>query len=222
MLEEKMQITDKQKVIDNTQPAGLQKHQNKQQLILNNKHENNAINHQFKRELPKPVKSAVPQIQVLEDKEEETPELVEDTAHEWVDVKRKRNFRKSKKTIYGVAGPLSEQNNQIITAAPRHLWFHIGKLDLKTNKEMLLNYLEAKFSNEKFMVEMLPKRDEAKSISFKVGASFKLKEDMEKAENWPTGVAVRRFTFFRKSEGTHISSKQDSHQIGSYVAPKGK
>lgn len=71
-------------------------------------------------------------------------------------------------------------------------------MSLDTECESIEQYLKSKFSNRQFRVENLPKRDNAKSIAFKVTADEDLFSYLMNAEIWPTGVLVKKFHFLRK------------------------
>lgn len=84
------------------------------------------------------------------------------------------------------------------SAAVSKAWLHIGKVGKGTSEQIVLQHLKTNFPNESFTVEALPVRDDANSVSFKVGADMRLLNELTKPEIWPKGVTVKRFRFFRQ------------------------
>ncbi|XP_045464834.1 uncharacterized protein LOC123674052 [Harmonia axyridis] len=67
------------------------------------------------------------------------------------------------------------------SSAKQKVWIHIGKI----------------FPGHSFSIEALTPKNESNSISFKVGGDMKLIDELYKSENWPEGITVRRYKFFR-------------------------
>lgn len=88
-------------------------------------------------------------------------------------------------------------------------WLHVGKVTLNTTSSQIRAHLSGKFPKEDFEIEALPKRDDARSLSFKVGARFSLLEDLNRPEIWPAGVLIRRFKFFRKTGASASSGSRE-------------
>lgn len=84
------------------------------------------------------------------------------------------------------------------SAAVSKAWLHIGKVGRGTSEQIVLQHLKANFPNESFTVGALPVRDDANSVSFKVGADMRLLNELTRPEIWPKGVTVKRFRFFRQ------------------------
>ncbi|KAK9877694.1 hypothetical protein WA026_019375 [Henosepilachna vigintioctopunctata] len=103
---------------------------------------------------------------------------------------------KRKSVIHGslTAGP-----NMSFASAVRRAWLHVGKVSLGTEPKTIEKYLREIFPGNTFTVEPLPRREEASSMSFKVGAELEILEELNKPNIWPKGVSVRRFRFFRQS-----------------------
>lgn len=64
-----------------------------------------------------------------------------------------------------------------------------------TNRD---KYLRENFTGESYIVEQLPKRENARSVSFKTGVPFEIKEQIMDAKNCPRGVLIRTFTIFSR------------------------
>lgn len=84
----------------------------------------------------------------------------------------------------------------------QRIWVHVGRVQLHTTEEAIKKHLELVFPGRNFIIERLSARQDAKSLSFKIGGDFDLKEKLYMSENWPNGVTIRRFTFFRGSSAS--------------------
>ena len=93
-------------------------------------------------------------------------------------------------------------NNNSFAGVTKRAWLHLGKVQLNTTAEQVQNYLQTTFPNKQFIVEQLPTRENANSISFKIGADYSLLEELQNEENWPENVTVRRYSFFREKSRT--------------------
>lgn len=113
------------------------------------------------------------------------------------DKKSHNSYRLRQKIVWGNTDTAGTALQDTIVAAGRLAWLHVGKLKIGTEAEQLRRYLADKFPNHEFTIEALPKHENARSVSFKVGADFGLLDTLTKASSWPTGVAVKRFMFFR-------------------------
>lgn len=102
---------------------------------------------------------------------------------------------KKSKQIIGDSDP--KELNCGFSAATKKAWLCIGKVNKGTKPDTIRTYLQQKY-NRNFTVEALPTRDDAVSVSFKLGADFDLLAQLENCANWPKGVIVKRFTFFRQ------------------------
>ncbi|XP_063921238.1 uncharacterized protein LOC135136039 [Zophobas morio] len=79
-------------------------------------------------------------------------------------------------------------NNNSFAEVTKRAWLHLGKVQLNTTPEQVQNYLQTTFPNKQFIVEQLPTRENANSISFKIGADYSLLEELQNEENWPENV----------------------------------
>ncbi|CAH0563063.1 unnamed protein product [Brassicogethes aeneus] len=87
--------------------------------------------------------------------------------------------------------------HQSFAAAVKKAWLCISKIKIGTQAGEIQNYLKNKFPSKEFTVEELPRRKEATSMSFKLGADMELLEELHKPETWPNGIYIKRFYFFR-------------------------
>lgn len=86
---------------------------------------------------------------------------------------------------------------------------YVGNLDLSTTEDDLLGYLKKKLPDDKFAVEILPKRVNARSIAFKVTVHSNRFSSLMDESFWAAGVKVKKFYFLRKkSEGATVLSIQ--------------
>lgn len=103
--------------------------------------------------------------------------------------------------------PDNAGDNQIVGAAEsgvrsfagvaRRAWFYVGRVKTEATAEDVGEYLGSKFCGRSFDVQMLPKRADSNSVSFRVGADVELMDKLSEPATWPCGVVVRRYRFFR-------------------------
>lgn len=67
-----------------------------------------------------------------------------------------------------------------------------------TNSDAL-DHLKNTFPDQKISVEDLPKRDTAKSRAFKIAVDADMFVSVISGVNWPNGIIVKKFHFFRRS-----------------------
>lgn len=110
--------------------------------------------------------------------------------------------KKTRRTdiITGTAEPCNRVTSPTFASAVRHAWLYVGRVGTHVREEDVAKYLQEKFPNENFLVTTLPKRENAHSVAFKVGADMDLLDDLSRAETWPRGVLVKRFRFFRDKQ----------------------
>lgn len=101
-----------------------------------------------------------------------------------------------------VRGNQPPSNEDPFKAAVKSTYVYVGNLALDTQCTNIENYLKTKFNDRQFKVENLPKRDNAKSIAFKVTVDEDLFSDLLNANIWPKGVYVKKFHFLRRANGT--------------------
>ncbi|KAK9887516.1 hypothetical protein WA026_023067 [Henosepilachna vigintioctopunctata] len=97
-----------------------------------------------------------------------------------------------------IKGTRATKYENSFAGVEQRAWIHVGKVKLKTAKEEIENHLQQIFPGRSFVVEALPARNEANSMSFRVGGDMDLIDELYNSANWPCGVTIRRFTFFRK------------------------
>lgn len=118
----------------------------------------------------------------------------------------KRNLSSSSKM--GVEGRSTRGKDNAVTGtdidsstfsgAPKRAWFYVGRVGENVKESQIEEHLKGKFPGQHFTIEKLPTRVETGSIAFKIGADISLLSDFYKPQNWPLGVVVKRFRFFRE------------------------
>lgn len=103
--------------------------------------------------------------------------------------------RRNKKKVPSVIGTNNDET--LIKAAPKKAWFFISRLRQDTTTEDLQKYLSHKFNGENLICTKINTTDT--SSSFRVGANYNLKEQIEDPKFWPSGVQVRKYIFQRKA-----------------------
>ena len=86
------------------------------------------------------------------------------------------------------------------------MWLYVGKAKLESTESMVREYLEKRFPGREFVVSKV-ERQSVSTSSFKVGADFDLKDDLYRAETWPSGIMIRRFNF-RTEKKQHESEAE--------------
>lgn len=111
----------------------------------------------------------------------------------------KNDSNKHKVKIVRGTGTVENVNKELLfSAAARRAWIYLGRVDHNTRAEQISKYLQNKFPLHNFQVEELPKRAEATSVSFKIGADVTLMDELYNAQLWPAGVLVKKFVFLRR------------------------
>ncbi|KAK9875290.1 hypothetical protein WA026_007687 [Henosepilachna vigintioctopunctata] len=75
-----------------------------------------------------------------------------------------RPGRGRREVIQGNSQPSSSLS---FDGAVKRAWLHIGRAKIGTQPHHIVDYLKSRFPDKTFTVEMLPKRDDALSVSFK-------------------------------------------------------
>jgi hypothetical protein len=119
---------------------------------------------------------------------------LEDGSPDWTDVVRKKRNYQNSQTIRGKAKSLN------LSAAPRKIYIYAGHFELNIEEKAILEHLQTIFPQKHFQVERLPRRENAKSVAFKVTADYDLLQQMNNDEICPEGVLIKRFIFFSKRE----------------------
>lgn len=107
--------------------------------------------------------------------------------------REKRSGERNEKSVTGTS-----TGSSTFLCAQRRAWMYVGRVGEKVQESEIEQHLNEKFPDEEFSIEKLSKRDiMSNSSSFKIGASLSLVDELYKPQNWPAGVVVKRFRFFR-------------------------
>lgn len=90
-----------------------------------------------------------------------------------------------------------EKNHPTFSSVRQRIWLHIGRVQPNTTEDDIQKHLNGIFPGRVFVIEALKRGETASSIAFKIGGDSDLMEQLYESENWPNGVTIRRFTFFR-------------------------
>lgn len=82
-------------------------------------------------------------------------------------------------------------------AVARRAYLYIGKVNPGASKDTIVKYIRNKAPGVDFVVDELPKREEALSRAFKLTMDFTLLETFNRSDFWPQGVIVKRFFQFK-------------------------
>lgn len=116
----------------------------------------------------------------------------------WTTVGNQRKRSRNRSAIEGNSDIVNLPPDAVFTSAEKKAWLYVGRVSLKATEDNIKNFLVQKFPNREFTVNMLPKREDAGSIAFKVSTDISLINELQKPEIWPQGVLVRRYQFFRQ------------------------
>ena len=161
-------------------------------------------------------------INLTKDLHDEAKDISMDEANPANDIKVNREVKKTnrispdklnkKKTINTEGQPTRRKRNVYIvgknedhktngdmnfSAAVKKGWVYVGRTNLNTTRQNVHDYLNKKYPDNNFQVEELASNPNAGSKSFKVGTEIGLLDELYKGENWPKGVLIKRFQFFR-------------------------
>lgn len=78
-------------------------------------------------------------------------------------------------------------------AVARRAQLYIGNINPNANRDSIEQYIRERLPNNDFILDDLPKREEALSRAFKLTIDFSLLETLNKPDFWPQGVIVKRF-----------------------------
>lgn len=98
----------------------------------------------------------------------------------------------------GVYGTAKVQGQGL--AAERRLWLYVGRCRTDVTEDELTSFLGKKSPGYTFEVTKL--HSQGKSASFRVSASYELRDTLYDPSFWPENILVRRFNFFRKGNPT--------------------
>jgi hypothetical protein len=138
---------------------------------------------------------------VWKERDNRHSQTLEDGSSDWTDVVRKKRNYQNSQTVRGKAKSLN------LSAAPRKIYIYAGNFELNTEEKAILEHLQTTFPHKQFQVERLPRRENAKSVAFKVTADYDLLQQMNNDEIWPEGVLIKRFIFFRNKNTEQIKAQ---------------
>lgn len=107
-------------------------------------------------------------------------------------IKRKTNV------VIGSGEKSGEAGKLTFAGAVRRAWLYVGRAEVNTSPQQVLDHLRGCFPDHNFDVEALPMRDDAKSVAFRIAADLTLIDELRRPEVWPAGIVVKRYRFFRK------------------------
>lgn len=106
-----------------------------------------------------------------------------------------QNDTRSKRII--IRGSAQPEGTTFSAVNKQRIWLSVSKVGETTGEE-IKTYLEDKFDGHTFIVESLPKHEQAVSSAYKVGADMDLMDQLYTGSTWPEGVLVQRYNFFRR------------------------
>lgn len=126
-----------------------------------------------------------------------------DVAFQLVKNKRKIEKPKDRKRndvkVVGSSESIESTNDSVgFSAVTKRAWLHISRMKPEVDCEHIRRHLCQKFPGEEFIIDRIQGIEKASSIAFRVGADFKLLDDLNRPETWPIGVIVKRFRFLRR------------------------
>lgn len=78
-------------------------------------------------------------------------------------------------------------------AVARRAQLYIGNVNPNASEDSITQYIKARIPNNEFVLDRLPKRDEAMSKAYKLTTDFEILDILNKPDFWPQGVIVKRF-----------------------------
>lgn len=73
---------------------------------------------------------------------------------------------------------------------------YVSRVDVRVEEADVVAYLVEKFPGGTLTAERLSRRDEAGSVTFKVGADMGILDELIRPETWSKGVLVKRLFLF--------------------------
>lgn len=113
--------------------------------------------------------------------------------HKKESISTKNSPKKTRKEME-IVGTSKDQGPSL--AADRRLWIYVGRCRQDLAAEEISSYLKSRSPGYHFEVEKLESK--GKNSSFKVGASFDLRETLYEPSYWPENIVIKRFRFFRQ------------------------
>lgn len=116
-------------------------------------------------------------------------------------INRSRNNQRD--VVHGVAPTPTVavgSNQDSFAGVARRAYLYIGNINPNTSKDSVASYIKQKQPNCSYVLDELPRRDNALSRAFKLTIDFTMLETFNKPDVWPQGVIVKRFFRLRKSQ----------------------
>lgn len=82
-------------------------------------------------------------------------------------------------------------------AVARRAYFYIGNVNINTKTDHICNYLRKKCPDQLFVLDELPKREQAQSKAYKLTTDFTLMDTINNPQFWPQGIIIKKF--FRRN-----------------------
>lgn len=119
----------------------------------------------------------------------------------YIPPKNKINNKRRNSVIVGTGdnGAAGELDDVSFGAPRRRLWLYVGRCKNSTTEGQVTSYLTSKNPEHTFEVTKLTSK--GVNSSFRVSASYDLKETLYRPDFWPQGIVVKQFKFFRQDTG---------------------
>lgn len=134
-------------------------------------------------------------------------EEINGTNEEWSKVLGRKKYKNSAGTSV-IRGRASSSTVPGLKAAPKKVFIYAGNFEVSTDDRQLDDYLQRKFPQREITIEKLPKRENAKSVAFKITADHDLLNVLNDSEIWPENILIKRFKFFRHKEPVSIANSK--------------
>lgn len=90
----------------------------------------------------------------------------------------------------------SESNT--FAAVARRAYFYIGNVNVNTKTDHICDYLRKKCPDQLFVLDELPRREQAQSRAYKLTIDFTMMDRINDPQFWPQGIIVKKF--FRRNK----------------------
>lgn len=148
------------------------------------------------------------------------PKTVSDSVHVnvqdgWQTVERKRRQTKDKnRRVMGSGSSFK------IEGVPRRTWLFVGRLKPDVTEDHLSDHVKTVLSDED--VTCVKMNTRGRSQCFRVGVNIRHREVLLKASNWPVGVLVEPYLFFRGSGQASPASSRSPLQYSANQQCEGR
>lgn len=148
------------------------------------------------------------------------PETVSDSVHDnvqnsWRTVERKRRQTKDKnRRVMGSGSSFK------IEGVPRRTWLFVGRLKPDVTEDHLSDHVKTVLSDED--VTCVKMNTRGRSQCFRVGVNIRHREVLLEASNWPVGVLVEPYLFFRGSGQASAANSRSPLQYSTNQQCEGK